>query len=41
MSRKSLMKHYCKKKKDFCSNLNMKDIKDSDYNHEKRVCKDF
>ena len=28
-------------KKDFYSKLNMEDIEDSDYNHAKRVCKDF
>ena len=28
-------------KYDFYSNLNIEDIKDSDYNHEKRVCNDF
>ena len=27
------------RKEDFYSNLNMEDIKDSDYNHAKRVCK--
>ena len=27
-------------KKDFYSNLIMEDVKDSDYNHAKRVCKD-
>ena len=26
---------------DFYSNLNMEDITDADYAHEKRVCKDF
>ena len=37
------MKHYCLKKEDFYSNLNVEEIKDSnsDYNHAKRVCKDF
>ena len=30
-----------KKKKDFYSHLNMKDITDADYAHAKRVCKDF
>ena len=29
------------KKEDFYSNLNMEDITDSDYNHAKRVYKDF
>ena len=29
------------KKERFYSNLNMEDIKDSDWNHAKRVCKDF
>ena len=29
------------RKEDFYSNLNMEDIKDSDYSHAKRVCKDF
>ena len=29
------------KKDDFYSNLNMEDIKDSNYNSAKRVCKDF
>ena len=29
------------KKEDFCGNLNMKDIADSDYNHSIRVCKDI
>ena len=29
------------RKEDFYSNLNMEDIKDSDYNHAKRVCKKF
>ena len=28
-------------KVDFCSNLNMEDIKDSDYTQAKRVCKDL
>ena len=28
-------------KYDFYSNLNIEDIKDSDYNHAKRVCNDF
>ena len=28
-------------KEDFCSHLNMDDITDPDYTHEKRVCKDF
>ena len=28
-------------KEDFYSNLSMEDIKDSDYNHAKSVCKDF
>ena len=27
--------------KDFYSNLNMEDINDANYEHEKRVCKDF
>ena len=39
---KSLMKHYyLKKKKEFCSNLNMEDITDSDYKYGKRFCEDF
>ena len=29
------------KKERFYSNLNMEDVKDSDWNHAKRVCKDF
>ena len=29
------------KKEEFYSNLSMEDIKDSGYNHVKRVCKDF
>ena len=29
------------KKEDFYSNLNIEDIKDSDCNHAKRVCKQF
>ena len=29
------------KKEDFYSNLNMEDITDSDYNHAKRVYKNF
>ena len=29
------------KKEGFYSNLNTKDTKDLDYNHAKRVCKDF
>ena len=29
------------KTEDFYSNLNLKDIKDSDHNHAKRVYKDF
>ena len=29
------------KKEDFYSNLRMEDIKDSHYNHAKRVCKDL
>ena len=28
-------------KRDFCSHLNMEDITDGDFTHEKRVCKDF
>ena len=28
-------------KEDFYSHLNMEDITDTDYAHEKRVCKDF
>ena len=28
-------------KEEFCSNLNMEDITDSNYNHAKRICKDF
>ena len=28
-------------KEEFYSNLNMEDIKDADYMHPKRVCKDF
>ena len=28
-------------KEDFYSNLNMKDIKDLDYNHARKLCKDF
>ena len=28
-------------KEDFYSHLNMEDITDADYVHEKRVCKDF
>ena len=27
--------------KDFYSHLNMEDITDADYTHEKRICKDF
>ena len=29
------------KKEEFCSNLNMEAITDSDYMHAERVCKDF
>ena len=29
------------KKKEFCSNLNMEDITDSDYKYGKRFCEDF
>ena len=29
------------KKQDFYSNINMEDITESNYNHTKRVCKDF
>ena len=29
------------KKEDFYSKLNMDELTDSDYNHAKRVCKDF
>ena len=29
------------KREEFYSNLNMEDITDLDYNHAKRVCKDF
>ena len=29
------------RKEDFYSNLNMENIKDSNHNHAKRVCKDF
>ena len=28
-------------KEEFCSNLNLKDIKNADYMYVKRVCKDF
>ena len=28
-------------KEEFYSNLNMEDIRDADYTHPKRVCKDF
>ena len=28
-------------KEEFYSNLSLEDIKDADYMHEKRVCKDF
>ena len=35
------MKQHHLKKKEFYSNLNMEDIKDADYMHVKRVCKDF
>ena len=28
-------------KEDFCSNLNMGEITESDYMHAKRICKDF
>ena len=28
-------------KEEFYSNLNMEDIRDADYMHPKRVCKDF
>ena len=28
-------------KEEFCSNLSMEDIRDADYMHAKRVCKDF
>ena len=41
MNGKSLMKHHYLKKKDIYSNLNMEVITDFDYNHAKRVCKDF
>ena len=27
-------------KEDFCSHLNMEDITDADYTHEKKVCQD-
>ena len=37
----SLMKHNYLKKKKLYSNLNVEDIADSDYNHAKRVCKNF
>ena len=35
------MKQHYLKKKEFYSNLNLKDITDADYMHAKRVCKDF
>ena len=35
------MKQHHLKKKEFYGNLNMEDIKDADYMHVKRVCKDF
>ena len=38
---KRLMKQHYLKKKEFYSNLNLKDITDADYMHAKRVCKDF
>ena len=37
---KSLLKHQCLKK-NFYSNLSMKDITDANYMYEKRVFKDF
>ena len=37
----SLMKHHCLKKEEFHSNFNIEETTDSDYMHEKRVCKDF
>ena len=40
---KNSMKHndMILQKEDFHSHLNMEDITDVDYAHEKRVCKDF
>ena len=38
---KRLMKQHYLKKREFYSNLNLKDITDADYMHAKRVCKDF
>ena len=38
---KNSMKHHYLKKKDFYSHLNMEDVTDADYVHEKGVCKDF
>ena len=38
---KNSMKDNYLKTQDFCSHLNMEDITDADYEHAKRVCKDF
>ena len=41
MIAKNSMKHNYLKTQDFYSHLNMEDITDADYEHAKRVCKDF
>ena len=41
MNGESLMKHNCPKKEYFFRYLNLEDITGSDYNHAKRVCKEF
>ena len=38
---KNLMKKTLPEKEKFYSNLNMEDITDTNYIHEKKVCKDF
>ena len=38
---KSLMKKTLPEKEKFYSNLNMEDITDTNYIHEKKLCKDF
>ena len=40
MNGKSLLRHYCFKKNNCISTLNVKDVTDADYMHAKTVCKD-
>ena len=41
MIEKNLMEYHYLKKEDFYSNLNTEDNSDADYEHTKRICKEF